>query len=463
MPLVWHAGLACGLGLFVSFGVLSRRAPLSSDRRHLKIAMQARLVARASFALSLACVLHAFVLPVSAATAEDEAAAPRPEPETLDLTPSDQANWSFRYVYTPLGVLVRGRAHFYAPRVIEIDTTPSGGYVDLFYVRSGFQKRFEQAEAPVRVVLPSRIDAGPRDSLTIRAFAEGYRQQTRRIKVRGPVDEVLIDLSPLPNLLEAVGHRYFAGRSSLTFFTNEALSFRVQQTDDGVALILNQTALSKQARASVEDVHSPLIDESHAQQLGEDLMIRLTLSDRGQNLAELRSRQDYDAPRDLHAFILDLAPSDGGADMVGRAQSALAALDTSAISGCRLTFDDRLRGQLDPGELARALSPRGAFVDPYIRAAMRRLGELSVDGVVDFEDGTRFRPTVPIELEMALTQPGGALGFLALLDAFVRSLEAEEAQSDALRGLLAPELDPTSFRVALDVARDHEDECREGR
>ena len=93
---------------------------------------------------------------------------------------------------------------------------------------------------------------------------------------------------------------------------------------------------------------------------------------------------------------------------------------------------------------------------------MRRLGELSVDGVVDFEDGTRFRPTVPMELEMALSQPGGALGFLALLDAFVRGLEEGEAQVDALRGLLAPELDPTSFRATLGEARDAEDACRAG-
>jgi hypothetical protein len=389
--------------------------------------------------------------------------SPRQEPETIDLTPTDQADWGMRYIYTPLAALVRGRSYFYAPRVIEIDTTPSGGFVDLFYVRSGFQKRFEQAESPVRVVLPSRIDAGPRDSVTIRAFAEGYRQQTRQVKVRGDVDEVVIDLSPLPNLLEAVGHRYFGGRSSLSFLTTESLAFRVQQTDDGVALVQNETALSKRARATVEELHSPLIEESYGQQLGEDLMIRFDLTQEGRSTTELRSRQDFDAPRDLHVFILDLAPADGGSKTVKRAQDALASLDESDISGCRLAFDDALRESLDSGELARALTPRGAFVDPYIRAAMRRLGELSVDGVVDFADGTRYRPTVPIELEMALTQPGDARGFLALLDAFVLAFEADEAQVDALRGLLAPELGATRFEEALDGARMSQKMCEEGR
>ncbi len=403
----------------------------------------------------LALMLWAFA--PFAGAAED--VAPGPEPETIDLSPPDPADWSFRYVAAPVGAMFRGRKYYYDQRVIEIDTTPSGGFIDLFYVRSGFQKRYEQAESPVRVMLPSRLDADARDSLTIRAFAEGYRQQTRRVKVRSNVERVSIDLSPLPNLLEAVGHRYFAGRSSLSFMTREALAFRVQETEDGIALILNETAMSKRASASVEEVHSPLIDESYGQQLGEDLMVRMVLSPLGRDASEVRSRQDYDGPRELHAFILDFAPKDGGADVVRRAQEALASLDETAIEGCRLAFDDGLRSGLDAGEVARALTPRGSFVDPYVRAAMRRLGELSVDGVVDFEDGTRYRPTVDIELEMALTQPGGARGFLSLLDAFVAALEPEPAREDALRGLLGPELPPTLFREALEAARSSETAC----
>ncbi len=387
---------------------------------------------------------------------------PAPEPEILDLTPPEPDEWSFRYVVAPIGALFRGRSHFYAAREIEIDTTPPGGYVDLFYVRAGFQKRFEQAEAPVRVILPSRLDAGPRDTLTIRAFAEGYQQRTRRIKVRSGVEKVMIDLSPLPNRLEAVGHRYFAGRSSLSFMTKEALAFRVQESDDGLSLILNETAMTKRARASVEEIHSPLIGESYAQQLGEDLLVKMVLTPEGSERSELRSRQDYDAPRELYAFVLELAPTDGGADVVRRAQAALAGLDASVIEGCRLAFDDALRRELDAGELARALVPRGSFVDPYVRASMRRLGDLSADGVVDFEDGTRYRPGVDIELEMALTQPGAARGFLALLDGFVAALEPEASREDALRGLLGPELPPAAFRAAVEAARTSEASCRSG-
>ena len=35
---------------------------------------------------------------------------------------------------------------------------------------------------------------------------------------------------------------------------------------------------------------------------------------------------------------------------------------------------------------------------------MRRLGEVSVDGVVDFVDGSRFRPGQALELEMSLAK-----------------------------------------------------------
>ena len=154
--------------------------------------------------------------------------------EVIDLRPDDLASFSLKNVAAPVGSLFMGFGHYYKERTIRVDTTPSGGMVDLFYVRSNFQKRFEQAETPVTVIIPARVEAGPRDSVTIRAFAEGFRQETRRVKVSASVDELVIDLTPLPNTLDGMSHRYFAGRSTVGFLTGETLNFRGRSEASGI-------------------------------------------------------------------------------------------------------------------------------------------------------------------------------------------------------------------------------------
>ena len=52
---------------------------------------------------------------------------------------------------------------------VLVETSPAGAMLDLFYVRSNFQKRYEQAEAPARVVLPPRVEAGPRGMIGVGA------------------------------------------------------------------------------------------------------------------------------------------------------------------------------------------------------------------------------------------------------------------------------------------------------
>ena len=92
---------------------------------------------------------------------------------------------------------------------------------------------------------------------------------------------------------------------------------------------------------------------------------------------------------------------------------------------------------------------------------MRRLGEISPDdGIVQFGAGTAYRPTVPIELEAALSQAAEARGFLALLRQFVLELEAPEHRRETLRSLIAPELDPMSFGVIMDKAEQAERNCQ---
>ncbi|MFP6638923.1 MAG: hypothetical protein VCC04_01665, partial [Myxococcota bacterium] len=360
--------------------------------------------------------------------------------------------------------LFRGPNHMYGVREFSIETTPADGYVDLFYVRSGFQKRFEQAESPVRVIIPSRLEAGRRDSLTVRVFADGYQPTRVTFDINGKVEDLAIDLEPLPNSLEAVDYRYFAGRATISFMTREALSFRIQDSETGYAVILNETSISPEARSIVEAIRGPRIAEAYAQQLGADLVVRLMLREDAESAGlELRSRQSYDAPRALHVFEIDLVAEDVKAASVQRALATLAQVTASDVNGCAGVFDTTLRGQLDLGELSRALRPRGAFSDRYLRAGMRRLGEISVDRVVDFEDGTRLRLESPLEIEMAILNASTARGYLALLRSFVNRNETSPlSRQQALRSLVAPQLSASAFQKEISVAEAAEAKCRLG-
>jgi len=211
----------------------------------------------------------------------------------------------------------------------------------------------------------------------------------------------------------------------------------------------------------VSEIRSPQVLEAYSQQLGEDLMVKLVLRDPPSAL-EIRSRQAFDAPRDLHVFTVDLVAADSGASRVQLSLEALDQLAESDVRGCALEFDESLREALDAGSLARALRPGGHFTDRYIRAAMRRLGELSPNGTVEFMDGSKFDPASAIELEMALGNAAGARGFLALLRSFAAKLEStEEYQREALRSLLAPEQSSAKFGESLSRAISRETACLE--
>ena len=409
-------------------------------------------------ALVLVCLLMQLASSTLALAETEE-----PAFETIDMRPEIPPSWSPRHLSAPIVSLFRGPSYMYKERSFLVETTPSAGYLDIFYVRSGFQKKFEQAESPVTVIVPSRVESGPRDSVTIRAFAEGYEQSSVTLDIDGDLKDLLIDLEPLPNMLESVDYRYFAGRATITFMTREALTFRVQDSDTGYSIILNQTAMGPEALRVVERIRGPRIAEAYQQQLGDDLMVGLVLREdaRGARM-DLRSRQSYDAPRDLHVFEIDLVETDASANSAERALSVLKQIQASDVSGCATVFDSALRSQLDPASLSRALRPRGTFSDRYLRAAMRRLGEVSVDHVVDFEDGTQLRIEGALELEMAVSNASAARGYLALLRSFVDQNEVNAmARQQALRSLLAPDLRTDEFESRLTAAEAAEVACKE--
>jgi len=108
---------------------------------------------------------------------------------------------------------------------------------------------------------------------------------------------------------------------------------------------------------------------------------------------------------------------------------------------------------------ARALAPRGSFTDPYLRTAMKRLGEVSAGGSIAMLDGSSLNPSSAIELTAAMSQPGEALGYLALLRTFVEEIEAPGQRSETLRGLVAPETDAAKWSALLEGAERAERQC----
>src|SRR5262245_63319939 len=128
--------------------------------------------------------------------------------------------------------------------------------LDLFYVRSNFQKRYEQAEAPARVLLPPRVEAGPRDALVVRAFREGFRQKEVSVRIHSSENHLMLELEPLPNTLLAASHTYLAGRASLAFLAKESLSVRVQDGDSGFSVILAETALGSRSEEHTSELQS---------------------------------------------------------------------------------------------------------------------------------------------------------------------------------------------------------------
>lgn len=372
---------------------------------------------------------------------------------TVDLVPADRANWRPRNLFAWIRP-----GHNYDTRTILVETSPAGAMLDLFYVRSNFQKRYEQAEAPARVVLPPRVEAGPRDALVVRAFREGYRQREVSVRVQSKQDRVLLELEPLPNTLVAASHIYFAGRASLAFLAKEALTVRVQERDEGFSVVLAETALAKDVDATFTGMQSPLVEDVEWLQLGEDLLVQVEMPKGQRPRYDLRSRQMRDELRDLYVYSVDLVPADGGVDAVRRAREALARIRPEQVTGCARVFDDALRERLDAEALARALAPRGTFTDPYLRAAMKRLAEISPGGRVQMLDGSTFTSS-PIELSAAMSQAAQARGYLALLRAFVREIEVQNGRRDTLRGLIAPEVPPAAFAEALDAAERREASC----
>ncbi len=382
------------------------------------------------------------------------------EREVVDLIPAQRAGWTIGRLFAPItGLFMGGPSYWYGERTLEIDTDPPGASLDLFYVRENIQQRFERARAPALLQLPTRIDAGRRDSILVRAMLDGYLHQEVTIGVRSRENQVTIALEPLPNRLESMTHTFLSRRESLKFLTSEAAQFRVHEMSDGFSVVLTKTGHSQSAAESTRVVSSDDVKLLRAEQLGEDLVVRVQLQGSDPGGLDLRSTRGYDAVRELHHFSVELVPSEGNAAVLARSEAALNRIQREDVFGCALDFDRSMRAQLDPAALSRALVSASGFLDPHLRLALRRLGELSPDGLITLVDGSKYHASEPLDLAAARTQSAEAIGFLSLLRAFIAELEPPEHRRGALRGAIAPELDRERFDASVAVAEELERSC----
>jgi hypothetical protein len=348
---------------------------------------------------------------------------------------------------------------YFPARSIRIESTPPGALLDLAYLRHGARLMFEQVRAPLEVELPSRFVAHKSDALSVQAFAPGYLTARITTPLHGDTEELQIDLERMPNWVEVVGYRYLAERGALTLLTRAELDVRVGETTAGFYLVLPDTALGEAAGEVLDSLRSPQIERATAIQLGRDLLVQLRLvEDGGDALPALRIFTGFETARELHRTVLELSRPETRS--ARRALDGLARIRPEAVSGCALRFDEALREDLEPTHLARALIPSTDFVGPILRAAVRRLAELSAEGQLRLVDGTLLRPDLPLEFEAALGQAHRVEGLLALLRALATQTGGAEARWQVLRGLVAPELDQASFEDRATEAERAERSCR---
>lgn len=410
--------------------------------------------------LAIALALSGVPAPARAAGAD----AARAEAPLIELEPDRRAGWSGEKFFAPLtGLFLGGSSYWYDPHEIRIETTPPDAALELFYVRTNMQRDYEQAEAPARLRLPPRIETSARDVISIRASAPGYRTASVELGVRSRQETLQLDLEPVANRLLGIEHRALAGSGLLQLATRERSTLRLQKTPQGFAVTLLETSLDPAAEAALADLESGILRGAQGHAIGADLLLLFESPAVAAAELELRVAQEPDPLRGVHELRITLAPTELQRAAASRAREALARLDADAISSCALAFDRSLRAALDPTQLARALSVYEAFGGRYVRAALRRLGELAPGAAVPLADGSRFRLDVPLEFEAAAGRAAEVVGLLSLLRDFVAELEVPEQRAAALRSLIAPGVPRAAFAAALSAARAAENDCHHTR
>jgi hypothetical protein len=374
------------------------------------------------------------------------------EPDKVKLVPQESVDWGLRNVGAGFTAVFGMYNYWYKDNSVRIETVPADARIQLYYIRSNFQKLFVRAESPVEVQLPPRIQTTPKDVMIVRVAANGFKTRESTFRVGDVPDKLVFQLAALPNSLTFLGHTHLAGRTSLSLRTTKEADFRVikSRSFPGFTLSLSETA---DALAGSEPPSGGLVALTEVSQLGEDLVVRIET--RGHDF-EVRSKHSYDAIRDEHVYTFDMTAKGTRIPSFDQVRRELDGVHYSPSDPCDRTFEAALREQLEAEQIARALRPSGSIADLYRKEAMKRLGRLD-RGSVQTLSGETLRTGSPIELEMALQSAGSVNGYLGLLGAFSRTRADPEL---ALRSLIAPELSAGEFGEIYRVAHTAWSSCR---
>jgi hypothetical protein len=396
----------------------------------------------------LACLLLG--VPLMAGSASVRAESPD-SVSRVDLIPTERAAWSPKNLGIGVSSVLGGWNYWYAEREIDVQTVPSNATLKLYYIRSNFQKRFEQSRSPALVKIPPRVDMTYKDAVRFSAIADGYLAQDVSFDAQKVPDKVVIQLQVLPNNLVALNHTEFGGRTSLRLATTEQADVRMSKNTSlrGFQIALTKTALKVDAKTQKGGGHITGID---ALQLGEDAIIRVA-TDSGD--VEVRSRQSYDAVQQQHVYVFDVVAPGSSAPSDAQIRARLDALTFAPDERCDDRFSAVLREKIGDSELGDAFRPSGELTDVYRREAMLRLGRLQ-QGQVKTDTGEALHTGSSLELALAMQSAARVHSYLALLGALARS---EPEPADALRTLVAPTRSSAAFGPIYDAAESARKDC----
>ena len=369
----------------------------------------------------------------------------------VDLIPTERAAWSPKNLGIGVTSMLGGWNYWYTVREISVETVPSNADLRLYYIRSNFQKRFEQSHTPALVKIPPRVDMTYKDAVKFHAIADGYLAQEVSYDAQKVPDHVVLQLHVLPNSLVSLSHTELAGRTSLTMRTTEQPDVRMSKNTSlkGFQIALTKTAVKLEGKPPAGGGH---VTGLAALQLGEDAIIRVE-TDAGD--LEVRSRQSFDAVQSQYVYVFDIVPPGTAAPSDGQVRARLDALAFTPEANCDDRFAAVLREKLGDAALTDAFRPSGELTDMYQREAMLRLGRYH-EGTVKTDTGETLRTGSSLELALAMQSAARVKGYLALLAALAQS---EPQPADALRTLIAPTLSPADFSPVYDAGQAARRDC----
>jgi len=369
----------------------------------------------------------------------------------VDLIPTERAAWSPKNLGIGVTSMLGGWNYWYTVREISVETVPTNADLRLYYIRSNFQKRFEQSHTPALVKIPPRVDMTYKDAVKFHAIADGYLAQEVSYDAQKVPDHVVLQLQVLPNSLVSLSHTELAGRTSLTMRTTEQPDVRMSKNTSlkGFQIALTKTAVKLAGKPPAGGGH---VTGLAAIQLGEDAVVRVE-TDAGD--LEVRSRQSFDAVQSQYVYVFDIVPPGTAAPSDGQVRARLDALGFTPDANCDDRFAAVLREKLGDAALTDAFRPSGELTDMYQREAMLRLGRYH-EGTVKTDTGETLRTGSSLELALAMQSAARVKGYLALLAALAQS---EPQPADALRTLIAPTLSPADFSPVYDAGQAARRDC----